>query len=78
MFSGAFASHPLVGGQIVATVKVPDSGSPIPATSTGSTKNFVLATQGLFGYYGNNHGSVGMNGAILVGQENVFADAFGD
>ncbi len=78
MFSGAFASHPLVGGRIVGTTKVPDAASPIPATSTGSTKNFVLPAQGFFGYYCFNHGPIGMNGAILVGQETVFTDAFGD
>ena len=78
MFSGAFSTHPLVGGQIVGTTKVPDSSSPVPATGTGSAKNFVLHAQGLFGYYCNSHGPVGMKGAILVGQETVFADAFGD
>jgi plastocyanin len=61
-FSGDFASHPLAGG--VDGTK--DPSSPITATNTGMSKDFVIAAGGAYGYYCEFHQAGGMKGAIFV------------
>ncbi len=61
-----FATHPLVGGLVEGGMLVPEPGSPIPSTSEGSSVSFSLPVKGTFGYYCENHGLAGMNGAIFV------------
>jgi plastocyanin len=65
-FTGDFASHPLVGGEFVDTIKTPDPSSPITSTMTGMTATFTMATAGAYPYYCNVHASVGMVGVIFV------------
>jgi plastocyanin len=62
-FSGAFANHPLAGGNNPPTV---DTTSPITATSTGTTASFNIANAGSFGFFCENHFASGMKGAIFA------------
>ncbi len=75
-FSGSFGTHPLQGGVVVSGMEFPDATSPIPSVSSGTSKTFTLTRQGLFGYYCIPHGTFGMYGAILVGEETVFTNSF--
>ena len=66
-FSGSFASHPLVGGEVVGMSKVPDAASPILPTSSGSMATFTLSNAGTYPYYCNPHAvSFSMKGAVFV------------
>lgn len=65
-FEDDFATHPLVGGEIVDGRGVPDPASPIPPTSSGSSIVVTFDTPGLYGYYCVNHVTLGMAGAIRV------------
>jgi plastocyanin len=81
VFSGVFSSHPLEGGTVVANQLMPASSGPfIPATSSGASRSFVMATNGIFPYYCQVHGRNGMNGVVYVGPLPppvlVFADGF--
>jgi plastocyanin len=60
-----FTIHPLVGGEIVDGASIPDTSSPIPATATGMSVTFTLATAGDYGYYCDIHAPA-MAGAIFV------------
>jgi plastocyanin len=74
---GSFGGHPFRPGFVVGAVKTPDPMSPIPAASVGNTTSFMLSREGLFGYYCDFHAvSTGMNGAILVGSETIFAHGY--
>ena len=67
IFSGNFASHPLVGGEVIGTTGTPDRGSPIPETSTGSELKFTLMSiPNVYPYYCTAHVSSGMMGAIFI------------
>jgi plastocyanin len=66
-FSGAFAEHPLVGGEIMGFDAVPDPSSPITPTSSGSTKDVLFESGGTYPFYCDFHGvTQGMVGAVLV------------
>jgi plastocyanin len=65
VFSGSFASHPLVGGTVTSSVGTPDSSSPVPATSTGSEVAFI-PPKGTYPYYCSVHASSGMMGVIFA------------
>lgn len=63
----SFLAHPLQGGAILAGVATPATDGPfVPATSSGTSKDFVLSEVGSFPYYCATHGTVGMNGAVFV------------
>jgi plastocyanin len=68
-FTGNFGFHPLVGGEIVGTTKVPDGTSPFaPTTNTGATKAFMLTESGTLPFYCDFHGvAFQMKGAVFVG-----------
>jgi plastocyanin len=61
-WSGAFSSHPLVGGQD----GTPDATSPITATATGTEATFTFPNAGTFPYYCQFHQASGMEGAVFV------------
>lgn len=66
-FSGSFATHPLVGGEIVGDAKEPDPASPFGRTDSGSMRTFELDTPGTHGYYCDAHGvALHMWGAVIV------------
>jgi plastocyanin len=66
-FNGGFASHPLTAGAVVAGAKVPAATGPfVPATSTGTTKDFPMTSAGTFPYYCDPHALGGMTGAVFV------------
>ncbi len=66
-FAGDFSLHPLAAGSIDASSMMhPDSSSPIKSTSTGMSKTFTFPDSGTFGYFCENHFSVGMDGAVVV------------
>ena len=66
VFSGNFASHPLVGGTVSGAMGIPDSSSPVPPTSSGSEVTFTPPKSGTYPYYCSVHASSGMMGAIFV------------
>jgi len=66
VFSGTFASHPLVGGTVNGSTVTPDASSPLPATSSGSELTITLSKAGAVPYYCSLHASSGMMGAIFV------------
>ena len=62
-----FASHPLVGGLIVAGAEHPVSAGPFtPRTDTGTSKDILMDDCAAYPYYCDNHGTSGMNGAVIV------------
>jgi len=66
-FSGAFATHPLVGGVVDGGAKVPASaGFFTPKTNTGTSKVFTLDDCGAYPYYCDVHALSGMTGAVIV------------
>jgi plastocyanin len=65
-FKADFTSHPLVGGVIDGSDKVPDDTTPIASTSTGMEATFTFDDAGTFGFYCDIHGTVGMKGAVIV------------
>jgi plastocyanin len=66
-FSGAFASHPLVGGYVASMMVFPQGSGPFfPTTNMGVSKNVTVSQTGTFPYYCQFHGSGGMNGAVFV------------
>jgi plastocyanin len=68
-FSGSFNAHPLMPGLAPSQQGGPDAGSPnspIQATSTGASANFVFANPGVYPYYCSLHQAQGMFGAIQV------------
>ncbi|MET0594138.1 MAG: plastocyanin/azurin family copper-binding protein [Polyangiaceae bacterium] len=67
IFSGNFASHPLVGGEVVGTTGTPDRGSPIPETNSGTELKFTLMSiTAAYPFYCSAHVASGMMGAIFV------------
>jgi plastocyanin len=66
VFSGNFASHPLLGGTVTGSTATPDPASALPATSAGSEVTVTLAKAGAVPYYCTVHASSGMTGAIFV------------
>jgi plastocyanin len=66
VFTGNFASHPLVGGTVAGATATPDPGSPVPPTDVGTEITFTLAKSGAHPYYCSAHASSGMMGAIFV------------
>jgi len=66
LFSGSFASHPLVGGTVTGSVGTPDPASPVPATSTGSEVTFTPTKAGTYPYYCSVHVGSGMMGVIYA------------
>jgi plastocyanin len=66
LFSGSFASHPLVGGTVTGSVGTPDPSSPVPATSTGSEVTFIPTKAGAYPYYCSVHVSSGMMGVVFA------------
>ena len=67
-FSGAFGSHPLVGGAVENGVPTADPSSPIPVTTSGTTQDVPLPDAGVFPYFCGIHGGppLEMEGAIFV------------
>jgi plastocyanin len=66
-FVGNFAPHPLEGGKVIQSVIDYDPSSPFsPATTSGSSKAFVMPNVGLFPYYCITHAGGGMFGAVWV------------
>ena len=67
-FQGDFKHHGLEGGEIVGATKLPDASSPfMPATTGGTSKTFdTLTTPGNFGFYCQQHGTTGHDGAAFV------------
>jgi plastocyanin len=66
-FQGSFVTHPLVGGTIVDMTKMPDATSPIPFTSSGTSKDVSFPAAGTFPYYCDAHGAdFGMYGVVYV------------
>jgi plastocyanin len=66
-FSGDFTLHPLQAGTVdTSEMMHPDASSPIKETNTGMSKAFTFSDSGTFGYYCENHFSVGMKGAVVV------------
>src|SRR5262245_57358286 len=65
-FNSDFSLHPLVGGTVDNGKVTPDSSSPIKSMTTGMSATFDFPSPGTYGYYCNIHGTVGMNGAIIV------------
>jgi plastocyanin len=66
-FNGNFSFHPLQGGTVVAGVLMPATSGPfVPATSTGTTRTFVMTSAGTFPYYCAFHGGFGMAGVVYV------------
>jgi plastocyanin len=66
VFSGNFASHPLMGGRVEGSTATPDSASPLPATSSGMEVTVTLSKAATVPYYCTAHASSGMMGAIFV------------
>lgn len=65
-FSGDFASHPLVGGEVSGGTKFPDPASPFTMTNTGMMVDFTLASAGTFPYYCDFHTGQKMYGVVYV------------
>lgn len=65
-FVSEFSSHPLVGGEFVNSMKMPDAMSPIQSTNSGSMATFTFPNAGAFGYYCDFHVGSGMKGAVFV------------
>jgi plastocyanin len=65
-FSGDFSMHPLMP----SALRGAQSGNPITATSTGTSKSFTFSTAGYYAYYctvhGASDGAAGMVGVIWV------------
>ncbi|MDI3288779.1 plastocyanin/azurin family copper-binding protein [Polyangium sp. 15x6] len=66
IFDVNFLSHPLVGGTVDGIMKTEDPNSPIKKTTSGTMASFNLPNKGVFGYYCDTHGTLGMTGAIFV------------
>jgi plastocyanin len=77
-FNGSFGTHPLIGGTWDGQNEVIDPNSPIQFTITGSSATFVLLNQGVFPYLCFAHYTMGMIGAVYVGQETILAAGFED
>jgi plastocyanin len=79
-FNGNFASHPLLGGELVNFVLIPAASGPfVPVTNTGTSRSFTFNSVATFPYYCTVHGDGGMNSAIFVVGGNVdviFASGF--
>jgi plastocyanin len=77
-FNGNFASHPLLGGELVNFVLILATNGPfVPVTNTGTTRSFTFNSVGTFPYYCTVHGDGGMNGAIfVVAPSEGFRDGF--
>jgi plastocyanin len=75
-FAGNFIAHPLVGGRADGGIPIPEPGSPIQPTNTGTLATFSFPNGGEFGYYCDVHFSASMYGAVLVYPEVIFADGF--
>jgi plastocyanin len=66
-FGGSFSFHPLVGGEVVGGVGMPDPSSPIGTTSSGTSTNVIFPSTGTFPFYCGNHGpGFDMTGAVFV------------
>jgi plastocyanin len=66
VFSGDFASHPLVGGTVNGSTGTPDNASPLQPMSSGSELHVSLSKVGSVPYYCTAHVGSGMMGAIFV------------
>lgn len=65
-WSGNFVAHPLRAGFIVGSTPIAQPGSPIAATSSGTSATFTFAAPGAWGYYCNLHYAFGMYGVVYV------------
>jgi hypothetical protein len=68
-FVGAFGSHPLVGGQVIAGMKVQAVTGPfLPLFNDISvqTKLYTMSSAGTFPYYCDFHALSGMMGVVIV------------
>jgi plastocyanin len=66
VFSGAFANHPLMGGQVTGGAPKPDPTSVVPATSSGTEATAIFTRTGSYPYYCTLHVGSGMMGAVFV------------
>jgi plastocyanin len=66
-FTGAFGSHPLVGGLAEGAFKTPDPSSPIGNTNSGTSKPVLFGSAGMFPFYCDQHGLIyAMTGVVFV------------
>jgi plastocyanin len=67
VLNGNFSAHPTEGGKVVQGVTQYDPTSPFsPATTSGSTKSYVMTSPGMYPYYCIPHAGGGMYGAVFV------------
>ena len=67
-WSGNFVLHPLEGGTVNGSAKMPDPASPIKLTAgaDAGSVTFNFPSAGTFGYYCTLHAAFGMKGAVFV------------
>ncbi len=65
-WSGDFSAHFLVGGSADSEGEHPDSASPIKRTTTGTSVKVTFSDPGTYPYFCEQHGTMGMVGAVLV------------
>ncbi len=65
-FVGAFMMHPLSPGVIAGPDAGASPGNPIPRTAAGDRVAVRFPTAGLFPYYCEVHGTMGMQGVVRV------------
>jgi plastocyanin len=66
-FNGQFDTHPLVGGNLVGIVLMPDPMSPIGFTDSGTSKSVQFTSAGTYSFYCNQHAvDFAMTGAVFV------------
>lgn len=67
VFKSNFVNHPLIGGEVVDGVAVPDPDSPFwPVTSSGTVAEFVVPAIDVYPFYCTAHALQGMKGAIFT------------
>jgi hypothetical protein len=65
-FVGAFETHPMLGG-LASSAEQPASTGPFTTlTDSGPFRDFVMDDCAAYPYYCDEHGTSGMNGAVLV------------
>jgi len=66
VYKGNFVAHYLTGGTASKDGETPDGSSPIPKTESGTEVTVAFPAAGTFPYYCQQHGTLGMKGAVFA------------
>jgi plastocyanin len=67
IFNGDFSVHPLIGGTVSGSTKIPATVGPFTTMiSSGLSANFTMSAGGVYPYYCNVHALLGMTGVVYV------------